>query len=120
MALNSARHSVANPCPSTAATPASRSSADGSFGFRATTDVADAGEFAALLAHVRRRLGELADRVMSGDVAVAPYYMNQETPCPRCEYRCVCRFEPSTGRYRHLSPMGREGVLERVRENVDR
>jgi ATP-dependent helicase/nuclease subunit B len=88
---------------------------DGSFGRRGATDVADGAEFAALLGHVRRRLGELADRILSRDVGVAPYRLNRESPCPQCDYRSVCRFEPAVNHYRHLAPLRREDVLDKLR-----
>jgi ATP-dependent helicase/DNAse subunit B len=43
--------------------------------------------------------------------------MGSETPCPRCEYRSVCRFEPSQG-YRMLPKMDRPTVLANVAEEV--
>jgi ATP-dependent helicase/nuclease subunit B len=87
---------------------------DGQFGRRDSTDIADAQEFAALLEHVRTRLGQLADGVMSGAVEAAPYRIGTETPCPRCEFRSVCRFEPYVNRYRHLVPLRRGDALDRI------
>jgi ATP-dependent helicase/nuclease subunit B len=86
---------------------------DGTFGSKARSDLADADEFAGLLAHVKRRLGELADQVLDGEIGIQPYMLGRKTPCPTCEYRCVCRFE-STG-YRFINAMSREQVLEAVR-----
>jgi ATP-dependent helicase/nuclease subunit B len=90
---------------------------DGAFGSKGRSDLADADEFAALLAHVKRRLGELADQILDGEIGIQPYMMGQKTPCPTCEYRCVCRFE-SAG-YRFIDPMAREDVLEAVKQVRD-
>jgi ATP-dependent helicase/nuclease subunit B len=87
---------------------------DGQPGRRNTTDVADEHEFNALLTHVERRLGELADQIVTGDIRVAPYWISRQTPCPRCEYRSVCRFEPGINRYNILPGMKREEVLTKV------
>ncbi len=92
---------------------------DGTFGHPNTTDVADAAAFAGLLALVDRRLGEAADRVLAGDVSVRPYLLGRQTPCPRCEFRTVCRFEPGVNPYRVLPPMRREDVLAKVVESAD-
>jgi ATP-dependent helicase/nuclease subunit B len=78
------------------------------------TDAADKAQFEAVLRHVEKRLGELADQITTGDIAVAPYMIAKKTPCPRCEFRSVCRFEPGLNRYRMLAPMKREEVLEAV------
>ena len=88
----------------------------GGFGNRNKTDVADAAAFAAMLALVDRRLGEAADRAINGDVSVRPYMLGRLTPCPRCEFRTVCRFEPGVNAYRVLVPMKREDVLAKAAE----
>ena len=92
---------------------------DGAFGNRHNTDVATAAEFEGLLGQVELRLGEAADRVVNGTVEVRPYMLGRQTPCPRCEYRTVCRFEPGVNTYRILQPMRREEVLEKVLEGAD-
>jgi ATP-dependent helicase/nuclease subunit B len=90
---------------------------DGTLGHRSASDVAEPAEFAALLAFVEQRLGQLADDVLSGRIDIAPYRMGQVTPCPRCEYRAVCRFEPSVNRYNNLQSMRREDVLVQLAQN---
>ena len=92
---------------------------DGGFGNRHNTDVAAAAEFAGLLSTVERRLGQAADRILDGDVAVRPYLLGRQSPCPRCEYRTVCRFEPGVNGYRVLTPLRREDVLAKVVESDD-
>ncbi len=87
---------------------------EGGLGNRHSTDVATAQEFAGLTNLVERRLGEAADRVVDGDVRVRPYMLGRATPCPQCEYRAVCRFEPGLNPYRVLQPLGRLEVLQRV------
>ncbi len=87
---------------------------DGQLGNRHSTDVADAAEFAAILDHVEKKIGELADRVTSGDIRVFPFWINRETPCPRCEYRSVCRFEPGMNRYNKLPAIKRDEVLKEL------
>jgi ATP-dependent helicase/nuclease subunit B len=89
---------------------------EGGFGNRRSSDVAEPAEFNGLLAHVGRKLGELADGVMSGEVGVAPYRLNQQSPCPQCGYKSVCRFDPAINRYRTLQPMSKEQVLDEVAE----
>jgi ATP-dependent helicase/nuclease subunit B len=85
---------------------------DGSFAAKSGSDLADGEEFAALLGHVKRRIGELADGILDGEIAVAPYMMETQTPCPACDYRSICRFE---GRgYRNREGHARDKVLELV------
>jgi ATP-dependent helicase/nuclease subunit B len=92
---------------------------DGQLGKRHFTDVAEQAEFEALLQLVQRRLGELADQVISGDISVAPYMIGRQTPCPHCDFRSVCRFEPGVNSYRMLNAMKREEVLKEVTDKAD-
>jgi ATP-dependent helicase/nuclease subunit B len=86
---------------------------DGVFAAKSTSDLADGQEFAALLTHVKRTLGDLADGILGGQIAVWPYIMGDQTPCPTCDYRSICRFEGRRG-YRFREGHGREKVLELV------
>ena len=88
----------------------------GGFGNRRSSDVAEPEEFDAVLAHVRRRISTLADGILAGEVDITPYKRNTETPCPRCAFRGVCRFEPAVNRYRTLAPLGREEALKKMAE----
>jgi ATP-dependent helicase/nuclease subunit B len=86
----------------------------GTFGRLDTTDVASQRQFDALLMHVRKRIGALADALIGGDSEVRPFRIGKVTPCPTCEYRSVCRFEPGVNRYYNLERISRTEVLERV------
>ena len=91
---------------------------DGTAGKANATDTATAAEFAALLKWAERKIGDAADAVVGGDVSVRPYLLGRESPCPRCEYRPVCRFEPGSDPYRVLPPVSRADVLLRVVEGT--
>jgi ATP-dependent helicase/nuclease subunit B len=93
---------------------------DGQLGRRSTTDAVLPDEFAAIMAHIERRIGELADRIVSGDISIRPSRIGRSTPCPHCEFRDLCRFEPSPGGYLDLPPMNREEMLARVMEGKSR
>jgi ATP-dependent helicase/nuclease subunit B len=82
------------------------------------SDVADPHQFRALLEHTRRRLGELADGVLDGDVSVSPYRLNDFSPCHWCDMRPVCRFEFGDSGMRHLDRLKRTDVLTRIEEQA--
>jgi ATP-dependent helicase/nuclease subunit B len=86
---------------------------DGNFGKRNQSDAAAHNEFTALLRLVRLRIGETVDRLLSGDIRVMPVRIRQESPCVRCDFRSVCRFDVGVNRYRVLEAMNREEVLSR-------
>lgn len=79
-------------------------------------DGASHDEFTLLLNHVRSRLAAMADQVMEGQIEVRPYMLGKHSPCPWCEYRAVCRFEPAASGYRPLPTMRRDEVLKRLVE----
>ena len=91
---------------------------DGSFGYRDTSDVAESEEFRAILRHVALKLGELADGVLSGRIDIAPYRLNESSPCSRCEYRGVCRFDPAINRYNQLNPISRDELIASARRDA--
>jgi ATP-dependent helicase/nuclease subunit B len=91
---------------------------DGEFGNIATTDVADAREFAALIEHAGTRIAQLADVLLDGHIELQPYQIRGLSPCPSCEFRPLCRFDSAINRYHHLEPMKREAVLRQVVEEA--
>jgi ATP-dependent helicase/nuclease subunit B len=92
---------------------------DGTFGRADANDSADSRAFAALLAHVHRKIGELGDQLIGGAIDIAPYRINRLTPCPHCDFRAVCRFDAGVNRYHTLPAMKKSAVLERVLEGRD-
>lgn len=70
------------------------------------SDLAEPEQMQALIAHVTRRMGELADSLIDGSVEVRPYRLRRNTPCGWCQFRAVCRYEPDWQRPRELEPVG--------------
>ncbi len=83
-----------------------------------TSDAVEQAEFEALLQHVEKRLGELADQIATGNIAVTPHMLVRKTPCSHCEFRSVCRFEPGLNQYRMLQPMKRDDVITAVTSHL--
>jgi ATP-dependent helicase/nuclease subunit B len=81
-----------------------------------TSDLAGPQALRALMAHVGRRMGELADSLLDGEVAVRPYRLRKALPCSWCPFRSVCRFEPELQPARELPSMKKTDVLDRVVE----
>jgi len=92
--------------------------AGGGFGYKGTTDIAEADEFEALLRRVRTKLGELGDQILRGDISVHPFWLNGDTPCMYCDFRSVCRFDAALNPYHTLTSMDREAALARVVEEA--
>jgi ATP-dependent helicase/nuclease subunit B len=82
--------------------------------FAKAGDYATTGELRTLLDFVQRRLGELADEIMEGNVEIRPYKMGTTSACVNCDYRSVCRFHVRTNRYLNVRILGREGTLQEI------
>jgi ATP-dependent helicase/nuclease subunit B len=87
---------------------------DGSVGRANTSDSVPAEQFADLLRHVERRVGQLADEIIAGKIDIHPYRIGTQTPCPSCEFHSLCRLEPNPGCYNDLEPLSREELFERI------
>jgi ATP-dependent helicase/nuclease subunit B len=87
---------------------------DRSIGNINASDAADSAAFAALLRYVEKRIGELADRMIAGVIEPRPYKIGTESPCPHCDYRSVCRFDPGLNHYLTLPALKRADVLAAV------
>ena len=64
---------------------------------------------------------QIAEEILSGNINIYPYYKKKKTPCEYCEYRAICGFNTGTpnNKYNYISEMGKEEVLEMIRENVE-
>ncbi|NLX14221.1 MAG: hypothetical protein GXY44_11285 [Phycisphaerales bacterium] len=86
----------------------------------ANSDLLDSDQFEVLLRHVRRRIGELADALLDGDISVRPYRLNRTMPCGFCKFSAVCRYEIETQPPRLLEGMGsKTQVLERIMQEAE-
>lgn len=79
-------------------------------------DLAETQQISAVVSHVQRRMGELADAIMDGQIDIRPYRLNRRMPCTFCVYKPVCRYDLEMVECRHLESMRRGDVLERLAE----
>jgi len=82
------------------------------------SDLARPEQFRALIAHVTRRMGQLADSLIDGNIAVRPYRLNKKMPCRWCAYRSVCRYESELQPANVLEPVRNlQDLLDRLAED---
>ncbi|WP_409291766.1 helicase-exonuclease AddAB subunit AddB [Peribacillus sp. SCS-37] len=79
--------------------------------------VASSQEFANLGKHVRGLYQEAGDRIVDGEVEIAPYKLKDDVPCTFCPYKTVCQFDPSLedNQYRVLIPRKEDEVLSLIK-----
>lgn len=82
------------------------------------SDLVAGEDLTRLMDHVARRMGELADRLLDGEIGVRPYRLRRQTPCGSCLFRSVCRYEIQTQPPRTLESFRRSEALARIREEA--
>lgn len=82
------------------------------------TDARSAEEFNALLQLAQTKLAEMGDLIIKGVIDVAPYRIGTESPCSRCDFRSVCRFDPGINMYRRLPVVKTDEVLRIAMEGT--
>jgi len=69
-------------------------------------------QFTGLIDFVEKRITELADQMIDGDISVSPYLIANETPCQRCDLQQICRFDRSVNHYRVLQAHARQEAID--------
>ncbi|MCH7814358.1 MAG: PD-(D/E)XK nuclease family protein, partial [Planctomycetes bacterium] len=85
---------------------------DGTIQYANQSDASYSDDFDRVLEHTRYRLGQLADRIIDGDVAVAPYRLGRSSPCGWCSFGRVCGFEFGQPGLRFLDKLTRTQAFE--------
>lgn len=78
------------------------------------TDLLSEADLAGLLRLVEAKVGELADRIFDGEIEIRPCQIGNQSPCPRCDFKAVCRFDTHYNQYRIIKPIGRVANLEKL------
>ncbi|MCM3110483.1 helicase-exonuclease AddAB subunit AddB [Lederbergia lenta] len=93
---------------------------DGSLSSRSKENAASEEEFNVLKRYVRNLYKKSGNRIVSGDVSIDPYKLQDRTPCQFCPYRSVCQFDQSLeeNNYRIIQPQKSSEALARMREEV--
>ncbi|MFB9325493.1 helicase-exonuclease AddAB subunit AddB [Paenibacillus aurantiacus] len=63
-------------------------------GFYSSSSVASDEQWGTLRRSVRSTLKRIGDRIVEGDISIAPYRLGPRTPCQFCAYKPVCQFDP--------------------------
>jgi len=81
------------------------------------SNVASEDDFAALMDYARWRAAALAQRILDGEIAVAPYRLGTRRPCTTCPFHAVCQFDPllEGNSYRDLPSLSRQEAWELIR-----
>ncbi len=70
------------------------------------------GDFEKVLKFTARKMLQLVEKILSGEIDVRPYRLSNQSPCSYCEYNSVCRFDWQINDYNPLISLGKAEVLE--------
>lgn len=85
---------------------------------RKDSNTTDGDGFAALIKFAKRSAAELGDRMMAGEIDIAPYSLGQKTACRFCPYHSFCQFDPllDGNGYRVLDGLDRDAAWRLIKE----
>lgn len=78
-------------------------------------------QFGQLIDHVKTLIVRSGQKIFQGDLRAEPVYYKGETACTHCLYRGICQFDVqlSDNKYRYLSTMKNEDILEKLKQGRD-
>ena len=71
-------------------------------------------DFEAFLKFCSRKIAGLAELITSGKITAEPYRLGGVSPCSRCDYMPVCRFDWQINDYNLLASVNKQQVLEEI------
>jgi len=74
--------------------------------------------FEKVLKFTERKILQLAEEILCGEISVRPYRLSGKSPCSFCKYNSVCRFDWQINDYNPLVSLDKTEVLEKM-EAVD-
>jgi len=89
---------------------------DGSF--YSNSSIASQEEFEHLTRHVRKTFKNIGTNITNGVIDIAPYKLQEKTPCTFCSFKSVCQFDQSLSenRFRVLANEKKEFILDKLRK----
>jgi len=86
--------------------------------FYAGSHVADTDEYALVLDYVMDKAADLSEKLLRGEIEIAPVRERKRAACAFCEYGSICRFDPTIAgeQFRRLHPMDDSECLRRMKE----
>lgn len=84
------------------------------------SDVASDIQFDRLIKHVRAKMAEFAEEIISGNITAAPYRLDGRSGCDYCRFKTVCGFDtkiPGYG-FKKMVSMDKEGLWEKLSEEA--
>ncbi len=74
-------------------------------------------QLATLKKFVQNKAKEIASNIYNGQLLIEPYRYKEETGCDYCQYKSICRFDPTnhSEHFRQIRPETKENVFETMK-----
>ena len=84
------------------------------YGYKNKSGALRPDAFEGVLRFTHRKIIALAEEIMSGEIDIKPYRLNQVRACMNCEYMPVCRFDWQINDYNFLESLNKLQALEKM------
>ena len=88
------------------------------YGWYSTGPMLNPDDFENLLNYSENKILDLAGKILLGKIDVSPFRLGKNSPCSKCEYKSLCRFDWQLNDYNFLENMGKSEVLDLIKEGV--
>ena len=61
-----------------------------------------------------KKIKAITSSILRGSIDISPYRLRDVSPCSRCDYKSLCRFDWHINDYNHLAPVSKSGFLEKI------
>lgn len=90
---------------------------DGEFYKSSEKNLKSSEDFSLILNHLKAILVESGQKILQGDLQIAPYKLKNRTPCSFCNYKAFCGFDRFQGNeYRELGDLSENEILDQLKK----
>jgi ATP-dependent helicase/nuclease subunit B len=84
------------------------------YGHNNTTGALRPADFEKVLRFTQTQIIRLAEEILKDVIEISPYRLNGDSPCSRCKYKPLCRFDWQINDYNVLEPLNKLSALEKI------
>ena len=89
--------------------------------FKATSDVVTEEEFTLLREYVNKKMVELCEEMLSGDIKIQPAKHSNRTQCEYCDFSSICQFDTSIedNKYKIIMKRSQDDIWANIKKEID-
>lgn len=89
-------------------------------GLSKQSKIADTNQFAEMGQFVKKKIKQLGNQMMAGNIDIKPYALGNKTACDFCEYHSVCSFDKRNkfNQFRKLKSYHKDDIWTKIHEDI--